>query len=170
MSISSQKILGFDPGYGRTGFGVVEFSGSRLKCLNYGIIESPKEQEFNLRLKFLFKEAQRIIKKEKPDLIAVEELFFSKNVTTGIKVAEARGVILLAATLADLPVAEYKPNQIKQAISSYGRADKKQIQLIIKNILGLKEIPKPDDVADALALAVCAAGTYRFNKLCAKKI
>ncbi len=153
----SKIILGIDPGYGITGFGIVEHAGSKIRCFAYGTIDTPVGTEFSQRLHILHLELKRLIEKYKPDLVAVEELFFSKNTKTAIKVAEARGVILLTATLAKIAVVEYTPNQVKQAISAYGKADKKQVQQMIKILLGLDKIPKPDDAADALAIGICAA-------------
>ena len=161
----SKIILGIDPGYGITGFGVVEVVGSNLHCFSYGTIATRADEEFSQRLLALHTELKALIEKYKPNLVAVEELFFSKNTKTAIKVAEARGVILLTAKLAKVPIVEYTPNQVKQAISSYGKADKKQVQRMVKILLGLDKIPHPDDAADALAIGICAAScsSLRFQ-------
>lgn len=164
MTTKSKIILGIDPGYGRTGYGVIECLGSRLKALDYGVIETSAKEEFSVRLKFLHQELTRIIKKHKPNLIGIEDLFFYKNVTTAIKVGQARGVIILSAVLSKIPTVEFTPLQVKQAISSYGRAEKKQVQQMVKIFLGLEKIPQPDDAADALAIAICAANSYRLKK------
>jgi crossover junction endodeoxyribonuclease RuvC len=150
-------ILGIDPGYGIIGFGVIRIVGSKVSCLTYGSIETEAKEEFSQRLMILHSELKTLISKYKPHLIGVEELFFSKNTKTAIKVAQARGVILLTAKLAQIPIVEYTPNQVKQAISAYGKADKKQVQKMVKILLGLDKIPYPDDAADALAIAICAA-------------
>jgi len=156
-------ILGIDPGYAIVGFGVIEKDArGNFKVLDYGTIETPKEESFPLRLKIIADGMKRLIEKYKPDQIAVEELFFNNNITTGIAVAEARGVILLTAVEACGELYEYTPLQIKQAITGNGRAEKKQVQYMTVAILGLKSIPKPDDAADALACALCHAQTNRF--------
>jgi crossover junction endodeoxyribonuclease RuvC len=155
-------ILGIDPGFGRTGWGVIEEARGSLKMIDYGCIETKNGEDFSERLDVLYEEIREKIKKFKPDLIAVEELFFYKNITTAIKVSHARGVILLAAKRARARIEEFTPLQVKQAVSGYGGADKKQVQQMVRVLLNLKEIPKPDDAADALAIAICAAG----NKIC----
>jgi crossover junction endodeoxyribonuclease RuvC len=138
--------------------------------LAYGVIETPKTEEFADRLKYIHQELTKLIKEYQPDLVAIEDLFFYKNVKTAIKVGQARGVIILTAVLAQVPMVEFTPLQVKQAISSYGRADKKQVQQMVKTFLGLKNIPQPDDAADALAVAICAANSSRLkNLLCSNK-
>jgi crossover junction endodeoxyribonuclease RuvC len=163
------KILGIDPGFGRTGWGVCVGNGSKLKGLAYGCIETMAGEDFSYRLQQIFEDLDYIIKKYKPDVVAVEELFFYKNVTTALKVGHARGVILLSARLANIPIMEFTPLQVKQAISGYGKADKKQVQQMVKTFLGLKELPQPDDAADALAVAICATNSYKLNNLYDKK-
>ncbi|MFH0814964.1 MAG: crossover junction endodeoxyribonuclease RuvC [Candidatus Falkowbacteria bacterium] len=155
-------ILGIDPGFARTGWGVVEYDRGKLRPVDYGCIETMKGEDFSDRLSFLYDEIVKKIKKFKPDVVAVEELFFYNNVTTAIKVSHGRGVILLAAKKARVPIREFTPLQVKQAISGYGKADKIQVQKMVRALLNLREIPKPDDAADALAIAICAAS----NKLC----
>ncbi|MFH0780288.1 MAG: crossover junction endodeoxyribonuclease RuvC [Parcubacteria group bacterium] len=150
-------ILGIDPGYGITGYGLIKVQGSRFFCLDYGVIMTKCGLEFCDRLKILHQELKKIIKKSKPDLISIEELFFYKNLKTAINVGQARGAIILTAVLENIPIVEFTPLQVKQAISSYGRADKNQVQQMVKTFLGLKEIPRPDDAADALAVAICAS-------------
>lgn len=150
-------ILGIDPGYAIVGWGVIEYSGSRFKTLGYGSINTPAGLEPSQRLLMVYQGMNEIIQKYKPDQIAVEELFFNTNTTTAILVAEARGVILLAARLAGLEIAEYTPLQVKQAVVGYGRAEKKQVIIMVTSLLGLASPPKPDDTADALAIAVCHA-------------
>ncbi len=152
-------ILGIDPGYGIVGFGVIEKTASRLRTVAYGVIETPKGSLLPVRLKFIGDKITELIAQYRPDAVAVEELFYHSNQKTVIMVAEARGVVLYAAQSAGIPLFEYTPMQIKQAVSGYGRADKKQIQQMIKILLGLNAVPKPDDAADALAVAVTHAQT-----------
>ncbi len=158
-------ILGIDPGYGITGYGVVVSENSTLKCLDYGVIRTAAGDEFSQRIKTINCELKQIIKKYKPDLIGIEDLFFYKNVTTAIKVGQARGVIMLTAVIENVPIVEFTPLQVKQAITNYGRAGKAQVQQMVKILLALNKIPTPDDAADALAIAICAANTYKFSKL-----
>ncbi len=155
-------ILGIDPGYAIVGYGVIEKDQKgKCKVINYGTIETPKEESFPVRLAIIKDGMQHLINKFKPDEIAIEELFFNDNITTGIKVAEARGVILCTAVQECGELYEYTPLQIKQAITGNGRADKKQVQYMTVAMLGLKSIPKPDDAADALAAALCHAQTNK---------
>jgi crossover junction endodeoxyribonuclease RuvC len=150
-------ILGIDPGFALVGWGVVEGIHDKLIAKDYGCIETDKRLPIEKRLAIIYKELQKIIRKYKPDIISVEELFFFKNVSTAIAVSQARGVILLAAEQSKVPVQEFTPLQVKQTICGYGRAEKAQIQKMIKIILKLKTTPKPDDTADALAIAICSA-------------
>ncbi|MBU4360664.1 crossover junction endodeoxyribonuclease RuvC [Patescibacteria group bacterium] len=152
-------ILGIDPGYARAGWAILEKSGQDLKLIKYGCIETTKETEHAERLKILNYELNKIIKKYKPEILAIEDLFFFKNLKTAIKVAEARGVILMTGINNNLKIKEFTPLQIKQALTGYGRADKNQIQQMVKMILKLKEVPKPDDAADAVAIAICCANS-----------
>ena len=157
-------IIGIDPGYATIGYGVIEKKNSGLKPLAVGTIETPPTESLPVRLAMIDERMTEILRKFKPDAVAVEELFFNTNVTTGIKVAEARGVILLCAIKECGKLYEYTPLQIKQALTGNGRADKKQVQYMVKAVLGLKEIPKPDDAADALAVAVCHANTSEYSR------
>jgi len=150
-------ILGIDPGLAIVGWGVVEYNGSRFRVLGYGSIQTPAGMRTEDRLCGIYDELRKIIEKFHPTQVAVEELFFNTNVTTGIRVAEARGVILLCAKQLGLEVFEYTPMQVKQAVVGYGRAEKKQVITMVTMMLGLHEPPKPDDTADALAIAVCHA-------------
>ena len=148
-------ILGIDPGIATTGYGVVEkMRNSGLRCVSYGCITTPKEKPAGARLAILEKELQQVLNEYKPDAVVVERLYFFKNLKSAMPVSEARGVILLTIAKKKLPVFELTPLQAKMAITGYGRADKKQMQRMVKEILGLKEIPKPDDAADALGLAI----------------
>ena len=139
------------------GYGVIVQQSGRLKALDYGTITSAAHTPIAGRLVVLFDQIQKVIKKHKPDAVVLEELFFSKNVKTGIVVSQARGVAVLAAGLAGLPVFEYRPVEVKQAVTGYGQAQKEQVQRMVKLLLGLNEVPKPDDTADALAVALTHA-------------
>lgn len=155
------RILGIDPGYGIVGFGIIDYENSNYKVVDYGVIETPKEEDISVRLAMIYDAIGKLTETFKPDQIAVEELFYFKNQTTVIPVAEARGVILLAAIHSCGEIFEYTPLQIKQALTGNGRAEKAQVQFMVKAILGLEKIPKPDDAADALAVAICHAN---FNQ------
>lgn len=158
-------ILGIDPGFATTGFAFITETNKQIEVLDYGVITTATGQEFSERLKSLHLHLTALIKKYQPGVVAVEKLFFSKNVKTALDVAQARGVILLTAIQADLPLFEFTPLQVKQAICGYGRAEKCQIQNMVKNILHLTKIPKPDDAADALAVAL----TYWQSKIFLEK-
>jgi crossover junction endodeoxyribonuclease RuvC len=150
-------ILGLDPGTARTGYGVLQKEKGTVKCLEYGCFETPKHKTAGERLVVLEKALLRVLKDYKPDQVAVERLFFFKNLKTAMPVSEARGVLLLTLASKKIPTIELSPLQVKMAVTGYGRADKKQIQGMVKEILGLKEIPRPDDAADALALAIASS-------------
>ena len=159
-------IVGFDPGLATLGYGVIKTDKrSRPEMIDYGIVSTGKEENLAVRLCMLEKGVEQIISKFKPDEIAIEELFFAKNVKTAINVAHARGVILLTANKHCPNIFEYTPLQIKQALTGYGRADKNQIQQMVKSTLRLKGIPRPDDAADALAVALCHAQTNKLGGL-----
>jgi len=149
------RVLGIDPGIAITGYGIIDFAGNSFSPVDYGSIRSATEMPQHLRLNKLYNELTDLIIKYRPHCMAVEELFFNRNVRTAMSVSQARGVILLASAQSDLEVYEYTPLQVKQAVVGRGRADKKQVQYMIKIILNLPAIPRPDDVADALAIAVC---------------
>ncbi len=159
-------ILGVDPGLAIVGWGVVDYRASHFEVLGYGSVRTPAGASTEQRLSEIYDGLSEIIEKYKPEQMAVEELFFNTNITTGIRVAEARGVILLSATRHGVPVAEYTPLQVKQAVVGYGRAEKKQVITMVTMLLGLKSPPKPDDTADALAIAVCHAhsGNSKLSK------
>lgn len=156
-------ILGIDPGFAIVGYGVIEANGGNFKVIDYGAINTPKTEALPVRLAMIEEGLNKLIEKYRPDAVSVEELFFTKNITTGIAVAEARGVILLTAVKGCGHLYEYTPGQIKQAITGYGGADKQQMQHMTKILLGLREIPKPDDAADALAVALTHAQTNRLS-------
>ena len=156
-------ILGIDPGTATMGWGVIRQEGNRLSYVQHGAITTPSQWEMPRRLGRLFDGVTELVKGYRPETVAVEELFFNTNVTTAITVGQARGVVLLAAYRAGIEVAEYTPLQVKQAITSYGRAEKRQVQEMVKSLLRLREIPKPDDAADGLAIAVCHAFSSRIG-------
>ncbi len=159
-------IVGFDPGLATLGYGVIKKEPrGKPEMLDYGVVLTPKEENLAVRLCMLEKGVKEIIAKYKPDEIALEELFFAKNVKTGINVAHARGVVLLTCVKECGRIFEYTPLQIKQALTGYGRADKNQIQQMVKTFLGLKAVPKPDDAADALAVALTHAQTNKLGGL-----
>lgn len=158
-------ILGIDPGLAIVGYGVILSERGKVRMLDYGVINTPAKESVPVRLKMINEALIALIEKFKPDEIAVEELFFSNNQKTAIMVAEARGVILMTAIEHCGRLYEYTPMQIKQAVTGWGGAEKKQIQLVIKQLLTLKDIPRPDDAADALAVAVTHAQTNRLASL-----
>ena len=151
------RILGIDPGYGITGFGIIEAERNQARLIQYGAITTPAGMDFSARLEIVYEDMKKLLEMAKPDAVAIEELFFGQNVTTGIGVAQSRGVILLAIRQAGLEVTSYKPSQIKQALVGYGNATKHQMQEVTKRLLHLQENPKPDDAADAIAIALCHA-------------
>ncbi len=150
-------ILGIDPGYAIVGYGVVKYEGNRFTTVTYGAITTPAGMPFPKRLNMIFDEMTRIFNTYKIDAMSIEKLFFNTNTTTAIDVAQARGVIVLSAEKSNVPIFEYTPLQVKSAVTGYGKAEKRQIMEMTKMLLGLKAVPKPDDTADALALAVCHA-------------
>ena len=151
------RILGIDPGYGITGFGLVEANRGNCTLLRCGAITTPAGADFSARLEMIYEDMRQLLEMAKPDAVAIEELFFGQNVTTGIGVAQSRGVILLDIRQAGLPVYQYKPMQVKQAVVGYGNATKHQVQDMTRRILHLEKMPKPDDAADAIAIALCHA-------------
>ena len=152
-------ILGIDPGYAIVGYGVVNYSNNNFKPITFGAVTTPAGMDFPKRLNIIFDGITELIEKTKPDALSIEKLYFNTNTTTAIDVAQARGVIVLAAEKCGVPVFEYTPLQVKQAVTGYGRAEKRQIIEMTKTLLGLSKAPKPDDTADALALAICHAHT-----------
>jgi crossover junction endodeoxyribonuclease RuvC len=155
------RILGIDPGTGILGFGVIDVVKGKAQLVDAGVIRTPVHEDDSVRLLTIYEELEEIIAQNKPTMMSVEKLFFARNVTTAMTVAQARGVVLLCGMRAGLQIAEYTPMQIKQAITGYGKADKKQIQEMVRVILQLKEVPKPDDAADALAAAITHGMTVR---------
>lgn len=155
------RIIGIDPGTGILGFGIIEVTKGKPVLIDGGVIRTPVKEDDAVRLLTIYEELTDIIADTKPDEMAVEKLFFSQNVTTAMTVSQARGIVLLTAMQAGIKISEYTPQQIKQALTGYGKADKKQIQEMVRVILNLKEVPKPDDCADAIACAITHSMTMR---------
>ena len=151
------RILGIDPGVAIVGFGIIESERNTQSLVRCGVITTPAHTQLSYRLHSIYMDLTELISVFKPDAIAIEELFFNTNLTTGISVAQARGVILLACYQSGIPVFEYTPLQVKQAVVGYGRAEKAQVMDMVKRILKLQDVPKPDDAADAVAIALCHA-------------
>jgi len=156
------RIIGIDPGTGILGFGVIDVARGKTQLVDAGVIRTPVKEDDAVRLETIYQELTDIIVQTKPQIMSVEKLFFARNVTTAMTVSQARGVVLLCARLAGLDIFEYTPMQIKQAITGYGKADKQQMQEMVRVLLKLNEVPKPDDAADALAAALTHASTTRF--------
>ena len=157
MSVKIKKILGFDPGLADTGYGFLIKEGSQLEFVSAGLIKTAKNKDFSLRLKEIHQQALLLLEKYQPDLVAVEKLYFAKNVKTALDVSQARGALLVALRQKNIKILEFTPLQVKQAVCSNGRASKDQVGLMVKTLLKLKQVPKSDDVADALAVALCAS-------------
>jgi crossover junction endodeoxyribonuclease RuvC len=159
-------VLGIDPGTATTGYGLIRSTPTGdLEMVDYGVVSTPKNTPPEKRLLTIHKEISRLIALHSPETAAVEKLFFQRNVTTAMAVGQARGVVLLALAQNGITVGEYTPMEVKQAVAGYGGADKQQIQLMVKAILNLNDIPRPDDAADALAIAICHSQTYRYKQL-----
>lgn len=158
-------LIGIDPGTATTGYGVIEKHGDRVKYIACGVISTPSTDEAHIRLKTIYDQFNALLDQYQPDTVATERLFFTNNVTTGIPVGRALGVILLAIAQRGLPWTEYTPTQVKSAVVGVGRAEKKQVQFMVTRLLNLAEVPKPDDAADALAVAICHAHSVRLGPL-----
>ena len=158
-------ILGIDPGFAIVGVGIIEHKGNKFRVIDYFAVTTKAGLALEQRLKLIYESIDDAIKKYSPDCMAIEELFFNNNAKTALQVGQARGVILLAAVNSGLPIFEYTPLQVKQSVVGYGRAAKGQIQQMTKALLSLNEIPKPDDVADALAIAICHAHSHKMVRL-----
>lgn len=165
MKNKKKIILGIDPGTARMGYGIIEHDGNESKCLSYGVLETSAGIEDHLRLKDLYKSLNTLIKKYNPHVVAVEDIFYFKNQKTIIAVSQAKGIALLAGSMASKQCYSFTPLQIKQAVSGYGQADKKQIQTMVKTLLKLDKEPRPDDAADALAVAICCANSLRMLEI-----
>ena len=157
-------IIGIDPGYAITGFGVLEYEGNHFKLIESGSIQTKAGIPLPTRIAKIYDDMNGLIEKYKPDAIAIEELFFNRNTTTAIGVAQGRGAVLIAAAKTSTPIYEYTPLQVKQGVTGYGRADKKQVQMMVKTVLGLEKVPKLDDTTDAIAIGICHAHSHRFDK------
>ena len=157
------RVLGVDPGIATCGYGVVESAGNALHMVTYGAVETDKGLAVEQRLQLVYEGISALIETYKPEAISVEQLFFNRNVTTAIVVGEARGVILLAASQHDLPVMEYTPYQVKQSVVGYGKATKEQVMLMVQRLLALRIKPRPDDAADALAMAICGLHSSTYH-------
>ncbi|MFH1563807.1 MAG: crossover junction endodeoxyribonuclease RuvC [Nitrospirota bacterium] len=159
-------VLGIDPGLATTGYGVIKSLDRKLEVINYGCLLTKSGLPLSARLLTIYQQTKQLILTYKPDIVVIEEIFFCKNVKTALQVGHARGVIMLAASEANTEIAEYTPLQVKQSLTGFGRADKKQIQEMVKILLNLKTIPKPDDAADALAIAICHIHSSKLNYNC----
>ena len=157
------RVLGFDPGTATTGYGVVENRGNKLIHIAHGVITTPAKTPFAERLHTIYDEAARLLDLHHPDAVGIEEIYFKQNVTTGITVAQARGVLALAVAQRSIPIGEFAARAVKSAVTGYGKADKRQMQEMVKMLLNLDDLPKPDDAADALGIAICQihAGNFR---------
>ncbi|MFA5183373.1 MAG: crossover junction endodeoxyribonuclease RuvC [Syntrophales bacterium] len=162
--MAAMLTLGIDPGTATTGFGLVRQDGDKLLHIECGCIKTSPKDNPQSRLSQIYRQVKGLISRYRPDSVAVERLFFGRNTTTAMAVGQARGIILLAVAEQKLPMAEYTPLEVKMALTGYGRADKKQIQMMVKTLLKLPQIPKPDDAADALAIAICHLHSYRLKE------
>lgn len=156
------RILGIDPGYGITGYSIIDYIGNKFKLIDSGAIKTDAKMSFPLRLSEIYTDLNKIIDEYEPDAISVEELFFNNNAKTAINVAQARGVILVVGCQRQIPTFEYTPLQVKQAVVGYGRADKIQVQKMVKAILNVEKLPKLDDTTDSMAIAICHAHSAKF--------
>lgn len=159
------RIIGLDPGTATTGYGIIEVEEGRFTAVTYGVISTKPDEPMPHRLQTIQRQLQELIDEYRPDTAGVEEVFFGRNITTAITVGQARGVLLLTLANAGLPIAEYSPPKIKDAVTGYGKADKKQVQLMVRNLLDLEETPRPDDAADGLAVAITHYHYQRFESL-----
>ncbi len=159
------RVLGIDPGLAIVGYGIIDFDGNKYKTVDYGVITTPAKTSYAKRIKMLYDSMVQLLDQYEIDEVAIEELFFNQNTTTAITVAQARGALVLAVMNKEIELYEYTPLQEKQSVCGYGRADKKQIQEMVQRLLGLKTVPKPDDAADALAIAIGHCSTNRFSKM-----
>ncbi len=159
------RVLGIDPGIAIVGYGIIDFDGRSYRTVDYGVINTPAKLGYAQRIKMLYDAMEQILEEYHIDAVAIEELFFNQNTKTAITVAQARGALVLAVMNKHIELFEYTPLQVKQSICGYGRADKRQVQEMVQRLLSLKELPKPDDAADALAIAIGHCSTNRFAKL-----
>jgi crossover junction endodeoxyribonuclease RuvC len=159
------RILGLDPGTASTGYGIIDSIDGRLSVVTFGVIKTPAGESASARLQTIYNELNNLINQYQPDSAGVEELYFGRNVTTAISVGQARGVLLLALANANIPIGEYSPPKIKDAVTGYGKAEKAQVQLMVRNLLDLEETPRPDDAADGLAVAITHYHYQRYTSL-----
>lgn len=158
------RILGIDPGFAITGYSIIDYIGNKFKLITSGAITTEANLAFPTRLTIIYDQLGEIINKYNPEVISVEELFFNQNIKTAINVAQARGIVLVVGCKNSIPTYEYTPLQIKQAVVGYGRAEKKQVQQMVKAILNVKEVPKLDDITDSMAAAICHAHSSKFSE------
>lgn len=158
------RILGIDPGYAITGYSIIDYEGNRFKLIDSGAVTTDKDVAFPLRLTKIYDDVSMLIDKYKPDAISVEELFFNNNAKTAINVAQGRGAVIIAGCKKNIPTYEYTPLQIKQSVTGYGRADKLQVQKMVKSILNVEKLPKLDDTTDSMAAAICHAHSSKFSQ------
>ncbi len=159
------RILGLDPGTATTGYGIIDVIDGDLSAVTYGVITTSPKESAPKRLQTIYQELNHLLEKYQPDAAAIEELFFGRNITTAITVGQARGVLMLALANANLPISEYSPPRIKDAVTGYGKANKAQVQLMVRNLLDLEETPRPDDAADGLAVAITHYQYKRYESL-----
>lgn len=159
------RVLGLDPGTATTGYGLIDVQDGHLTAVTYGVIKTPAGEETPRRLQIIHQKLKQLIQKYRPDTAAIEELFFGRNVTTALSVGQARGVLILTLANAGIPISEYSPPKIKDAVTGYGKADKAQVQLMVRNLLDLDQTPRPDDAADGLAVAIAHYHYQRFESL-----
>lgn len=158
------RILGIDPGFAITGYSIIDYTGNKFELVDSGAVTTKAGVSFPLRLTKIYNDLNDVISQYNPDAISVEELFFNQNVKTAINVAQARGVVLIIGCKNNIPTFEYTPLQVKQAVTGYGRADKVQVQKMVKSILNVQEIPKLDDITDSMAVAICHAHSAKFSE------
>ena len=157
------RILGIDPGTAICGYSIIDYKGNKFSLLEYGVVKTPAHTDLEKRLLTIYDELKELIENFKPQFLAVEDLFFNTNAKTALSVGHARGVVLLLGAMMGLEVYSYTPLQVKQSVVGYGRAEKKQVQEMVKLIMNMEKIPKPDDAADAIAVAICHGHSYKMN-------
>lgn len=159
------RILGLDPGTATTGYGIIDTVDGQMELVVYGVFSTPAEDETPIRLQSIFTQLNSLLAEYHPDSAAVEQVFFGRNITTAIHVGQARGVLLLALANAGIPISEYSPPKVKESVTGYGKAAKNQVQMMVRHLLDLDQIPQPDDAADALAVAITHLQYHRFHNL-----
>jgi crossover junction endodeoxyribonuclease RuvC len=159
------RIIGLDPGTATTGYGIIDTVGGHMQLVVYGVFSTPAQDETPVRLQSIFNQLNELLAAYHPESAAVEQVFFGRNITTAINVGQARGVMLLALAIAGIPISEYSPPKVKEAVTGYGKAEKNQVQMMVRHLLDLEEIPRPDDAADALAVAITHSHYQHFYSL-----